>query len=250
MEAYDGLVRYFTTAKLPLNESFLTGNELDRWPTIDKIIAHTLIEPNDASGILPYPSILNLYGNGCKTDNNEINCTEACGDVQFLFQDWQTMWNCLTLVNMALTKPHLHHFDDPNTTGDASRTLSHLAIANLARFDALGVLQKFVDCSLTPYDLNTTCSGEYPICHYDGYIDGPLELSKLGRRISRICDFTFRPSEADIAGPGVSFCSIPSRIFKQWSLSSHFYSGDMLLHGLNPHCPLRLVLHPIAAYCK
>jgi hypothetical protein len=203
MDAYDGLLTFYPTANLLLNKSFVTGNELDRLPTTEKIIGSTLIASNDGSGILPYRSVLNLYGDGCHIDHfNETrpNCTAACAEPMFLFQDWQTEWNCLTLANMVVNKPYPHQFNDLNTIGDTSKALDLLAVTNLTGFDATGVLKRFYDCAnsgwhnMEPDD--NLFDQLYPEDH--------LNIHKWGVYLSSVCTTSPLEIDADLAGPGVS----------------------------------------------
>ncbi|KAH6608257.1 hypothetical protein Trco_004570 [Trichoderma cornu-damae] len=203
MEEFDGLVSYFPTAKRPLNESFLRAeNLLDRLPTTENVLLHTLVLPNNNRGIQPYVFALNLYGNGCKTSGGDVNCTQACGHREFLFQDWQTQWNCLTLTNMALNKPNTQEFVKLNASGDTKKALDHLGVADLTEFDAIGVLEKFFDC------FNASCPDKrFKEC----YIPWPdLSSSKdtvnttyLGRNLATICATRWMDVNPDLAGPGV-----------------------------------------------
>lgn len=213
MEEYDGLVTFFPDSGLLLNESYLSSSKLNRLPTTDRIIQGTMIDSTDRSGILPYPSILNLYAGGCQSfpyvnstegghayDESFTNCTMACGDKTFLFLDWQTQWNCLTLANMAINKPYPHKYNNSNTTGDTARILDYLAVTNLTAFDSVGVLKMFFDYAdrSSPYtqeildNMNFTDSSDPPNIH------------ALGIALSHVCDDVIFILNPDLAGPGVS----------------------------------------------
>ncbi|UKZ56052.1 hypothetical protein TrVGV298_009877 [Trichoderma virens] len=202
MEAFDGLVKFYPEYALHLrNESFLTGHPLDRFPTTENILKGTLIDSNDGSGILPYPSILNLYGNGCRSyPTNEINCTAVCADERDLFVDWQTQWNCLTLSNMAINKPYPHNYNNSNNAGDTARILNQLGVTNLTAFDSIGVLKRYIACA------NETWfpSWDSYLPEWEALVETSqhLNLHELGVAFSHICDEGIFQISSDIAGPG------------------------------------------------
>ncbi|EHK16172.1 uncharacterized protein TRIVIDRAFT_14180, partial [Trichoderma virens Gv29-8] len=206
MEAFDGLVKFYPEYALHLrNESFLTGHPLDRFPTTENILKGTLIDSNDGSGILPYPSILNLYGNGCRSyPTNEINCTAVCADERDLFVDWQTQWNCLTLSNMAINKPYPHNYNNSNNAGDTARILNQLGVTNLTAFDSIGVLKRYIACA------NETWfpSWDSYLPEWEALVETSqhLNLHELGVAFSHICDEGIFQISSDIAGPGI-LCS-------------------------------------------
>ncbi|KAL7956827.1 hypothetical protein V8C34DRAFT_325835 [Trichoderma compactum] len=219
MEEYDGLVTFFPDSKFLLNQSFQTDNDrvwewyattsrflymqsgLNKLPTTNRLILGTTVNSADDSGILPYPSILNLYAGGCKNfQTDEVNCTEACGDAKLLFQDWQTEWNCLTLANMAINKPRPHHFNDTNTIGDAAKALDHLAVANLTDFDAVGVLKRFHDCAGESWPTYE------PFRNFSTFANSSHspDVRRWGDYISQVCRFKSESkTDSDLAGPGV-----------------------------------------------
>ncbi|KAL7907053.1 hypothetical protein GGI35DRAFT_470905 [Trichoderma velutinum] len=243
MEQYYGLVTFFPDSKFLLNASFQVDNNhvwdwydaavwewydatnkflymqsgLHRLPTTNRLILSTTVNSTDDFGILSYPSILNLYAGGCKNRwTNETNCTEACGDIKLLFQDWQTRWNCLTLANMAISKPRPHHFSNANTAGDTAKALDHLAVANLSAFDAVGVLKKFHNCAseswpkdepFRDFEAVTNSSDSPNVHHWGGYI-------------SRVCDLKSKVTiDTDLAGPGVfvSYFVLILLVFYAWA---------------------------------
>lgn len=220
MEQYDGLVTFFPDSKFLLNQSFQTDSDrvwdwyastnrflykqsgLNKLPITNRLILVTTVNSNDDSGILPYPSILNLYAGGCKNSQaDEVNCTVACGDTKLLFQDWQTRWNCLTLANMAINRPHPHHFNDTNAIGDTAMALDHLAVTNLIDFDAVGVLNRIHDCA------GESWPKEEPFRNFTTFANSSHspDLRRWGLYISQVCRFKSESqNDTDLAGPGVS----------------------------------------------
>ncbi|KAL6789724.1 hypothetical protein J3E68DRAFT_412221 [Trichoderma sp. SZMC 28012] len=235
MGEYDGLVTFFPGSKFLLNQSFQTDSDrvwewyatsnrflyvqsgLNKLPTTNRLILGTTVNSNDDSGILPYPSILNLYAGGCKNSRTgEVNCTAACGDVKLLFQDWQTRWNCLTLANMAINKPHPHHFNDTNNVGDTAKALDHLAVTNLIEFDAVGVLKRLHDCA------GESWSKEEPIRNFSTFANSSHspDLLRWGTYISQVCRFKSESqNDNDLAGPGVigSYFVLILLVFYAWA---------------------------------
>ncbi|KAL6793734.1 hypothetical protein GGI42DRAFT_333720 [Trichoderma sp. SZMC 28013] len=233
MEEYDGLVTFFPDSKFLLNQSYRTTHDHYDWydvtkkfitkqsglyklPTTDRIIWSTTVSPNGDSGIFPCPSILNLYAGGCKSWSNETNCTEACGDVKLLFQDWQTRWNCLTLANMAINKPYPHQFNNANNVGDTAKVLDHLAVDNLADFNAVGVLEKFHNCA------GESWPKEVPFRNFEAFANSSHspDVRRWGDYISRICTFGNQvTNDNDLAGPGVivSYFVLILLVFYAWA---------------------------------
>ncbi|KAL7794267.1 hypothetical protein V8C37DRAFT_377063 [Trichoderma ceciliae] len=200
MDEFDGLVSYYATAKFPIFDGE------DVLPTTDAIIWDTLAGSDDVQGNELAASTLSLYGNGCKTDHNEINCTKACGDRQLLFQDWQTQWNCLTLTKMASSKLNPHGFNHVNATGDTREVLGHLGITKLTEFDAVGVLEKYFVCA------NQSCSPENVQACYAPWptLVGPkgqFDIREVGMDLVAMCTFSYdEQNNPDLGGPGV-ICS-------------------------------------------
>ncbi|KAL6693331.1 hypothetical protein J3F84DRAFT_380560 [Trichoderma pleuroticola] len=234
MEEYDGLVTFFPDSKFLLNQSFQTDSDrvwewyattsrfmymqsgLNKLPTTNRLILGTTVNSADNFGILPYPSILNLYAGGCKNFwTDEVNCTEACEDAKLPFHDWQTRWNCLTLANMAMNKPHPHHFNDTNTIGDTAKALDHLAVANLTDFDAVGVLKRFHDCAGESWPTYE------PFRNFSTFANSSHspDLRRWGTYISQVCRFVNESkNDTDLAGPGVivSYFVLILLVFYAW----------------------------------
>ncbi|KAL6864572.1 hypothetical protein J3F83DRAFT_142663 [Trichoderma novae-zelandiae] len=210
MDAYNGLVAFLPDSKLLLHASYAGLSELDRLPTADRIIRDTLIESNDGRGILPHPSVLNIYANGCRDGTGGINCTKACADHDLLFQDWQTQWNCLTLATMATYEPYPHDYNNLDTAGDTAEILDYLAIPDLAKFDAVSVYKSFHACANGSSELDgdfDTLARPADVSEPDhAPMRHPPDIHAWGLELSRLCDVSYIENfkvDPDLAGPGV-----------------------------------------------
>ncbi|KAL7810722.1 hypothetical protein V8C44DRAFT_331893 [Trichoderma aethiopicum] len=225
MEAYNGLVTLLPGSKLLFNASHAGLSELDRLPTADRIIRGTLIDSNDGHRILPRPSILNIYANGCGDGVGGINCTKACADHDLLFQDWQTQWNCLTLATMATYEPYPHDYGSSATAGDTAGILDYLAVPDLASFDAIDVFKSFHTCangSLDAYGDFENFTRPSDAAEADhAAMRHPPNIHAWGLELSQLCDVSYIENfkvDPDLAGPGVVLAYIMAHaiVFYAW----------------------------------
>lgn len=208
---------YGYTDEGDLDTSFMTER-----PETSTMIKNTFlltwskfVEERDFNGTSNLPPLL-VTSAGCTSGfwRDPGDCAKACTDIMHLFENWQSLWTCWTLVSLALTMPLI-------PADSLARVSIHQALeplgydeqrwANGAGFDAAGVLKLTYDC------MSASCNDKtWGFCNFlvDHAPTIPSQSSNATEKgnfpkaandyMQHICGDLLVYGNSDIAGPGVS----------------------------------------------
>lgn len=155
------------------------------------------------------PSIINNAGipaklieSGCIVDN-VTNCSMACGRVDLMFSNSETLSNCLTLATVAMMTTNR----GPDTI--SNQTLEEVDrrfnIGRLDNFWRRGALLKYVKCALQSCSDSKFGGCPQELWAFQCQAINSSNIKDLGRIMStQYCDKADPGIDYDIAGPGVS----------------------------------------------